>query len=48
MYLKNQPEGDRTLDNTDLPVVKAFYEISRQLQSSQIGDHVDAERQSLS
>jgi hypothetical protein len=28
--------GDQTLDNTDLPVVKAFYEISRQLQSSQL------------
>jgi len=28
--------GDRTLDNTDLPVVKAYYEISRQLQSSQM------------
>jgi hypothetical protein len=28
--------GDRTLDNTDLPVVKSFYEISRQLQSSQM------------
>jgi hypothetical protein len=29
-------EGDHNLDNTDLPVVKAFYEISRQLQSSQM------------
>lgn len=28
--------GDRTLDNTDLPAVKAYYEISRQLQSSQM------------
>jgi hypothetical protein len=28
--------GDRTIDNTDLPVVKAYYEISRQLQSSQL------------
>jgi hypothetical protein len=28
--------GDRILDNTDLPVVKSYYEISRQLQSSQM------------
>jgi hypothetical protein len=28
--------GDRTLDNTDLPVVKAYYEISRQLRTSQM------------
>lgn len=28
--------GDRTLDNTDLPVVKSYFEISRQLQSSQL------------
>jgi len=28
--------GDRNLDNTDLPAVKAFYDISRQMQSSQM------------
>ena len=28
--------GDLNFDNTDLPVVKSFYEISRQLQSSQM------------
>ena len=30
------PESDRNLDNTDLPSVKAFYNISRQSQSSQL------------
>jgi hypothetical protein len=30
------PEGDRNLDNTDLPAVKAFYDITRQAKSSQI------------
>jgi hypothetical protein len=30
------PSGDRGMDNTDLPAVKSFYEISRQMQTSQI------------
>ncbi len=30
------PQGDRNLDNTDLPMVKGFYGITRQAQSSQI------------
>jgi hypothetical protein len=33
---ENTPEVDQNLDNTDLPSVKAFFNISRQSQSSQL------------
>ena len=33
---ESAPGTDRDLDNTDLPAIKAFYNISRQSQSSQI------------
>lgn len=33
---EKKPEGERNTDNTDLPSVKAFFNISRQSQSSQM------------